>query len=158
MNRSFLSAPRRRRAALAGLALGMVAVLSPVGSSPAGATAAPLSTTEGVGIRVDETAILGPALEAIETATQPFVDNMVRQGAIDGAPLSGYHTLYTSSNLELNFDMKTPVAGTFPQGGISVHADILDINIEYRRDAWWHSDCGVWVDPANHARHYVPDA
>lgn len=147
MQPSYLSRPGRRRTALAGLAFGLVAVIVPiVGPSPAGAAPAALLTEDGIGIRVDETAILGDALELIETEMQPFVDQMIYDGAVDGAPLEGYHALYTSSNLELTADFLPPSSAR-PSGGFAVHADIQDIDIEYRRDAWWHSDCGVYINP-----------
>lgn len=136
--------PRRSRFGAAALAIAIAApALAP---SPAGADPAPLVTEDGVGIRVDETAIVGPALELIEAEMQPFVDDMIYDGAVDGAPLEGYHALYVSSDLELTADFLPPSTAR-PSGGFAVHADIIDIDIEYRRDAWWHGECGVYVNP-----------
>ncbi len=129
--------PRRRRAWSLALGFGLVAAVVPLaGAGPAGASPAPLVTEDGIGLRVDETAIQGPALEAIETATQPFVDDLIYDGGVDGAPIDDYEWLAATSNLELSFDVLPP-SGSRPDGGIAVHADILNIQLEYRADPPW---------------------
>lgn len=145
---SYPSTPRRRRTRFSAFAVGaLVVVAFPlVGADPASAATADLVTTDGVGIRVDETAILGPALEELETSLQPFVDQMIYDGAVDSTPVSNPDAIHVSSNLELSFDFLTPGAG-HPDGGISVDASIQDIEIQYRKNAWWHSPCGIWVNP-----------
>lgn len=133
---------RAALAVLVGTLGAPLAIAGPVGADPA-----PLVTEDGVGIRVDETAIQGPALEAIENATQGFVDDMIYDGGIDGAPLSSYTGLTVSSNLELSIDFLAP-SGSRPDGGIAVHADIQDIELEYRADPWWPwDDCSIWIRP-----------
>jgi hypothetical protein len=140
--------PRRRRrvvVATAGLVLATVAS-SLGGAPPAGAAPAPLSTTDALGVRIDENAILGPALEAIETALQPTVNTMVYNGAVSGAPVSNPNSITITNNLELGFDMLVPNVSR-PDGGVAVTASIQDINIRYQKKAWWHSMCSIWVDP-----------
>jgi hypothetical protein len=140
--------PRRRLAAFAAASLALATVATTLGGTPAGAALAPLSTTDAVGIRVDENAINGPVLELIETELQPFVDQMVREGAEDSSPVSNPDEIRIQSNLELGFDVLAPAAGR-PDGGIAVNASIQGIRIEFRKDAWWHSECGIVVQPYN---------
>lgn len=139
---------RRRRLVVVALAAALVAVLAPtVGGAPAGAAPAPLVTEDGIGIRVDEKALTGPALEAIEAQLQPFVDDMIYDGGVDGAPISDYEWLDVSSDVELSVDFLAP-SNARPQGGLSVHASIEDIQLEYRADPWWpFSDCSIYVRP-----------
>lgn len=150
MRRPDSSAPRRRRTWSLALAFGLVAAGAPLAATgPAGASPAPLVTENGIGLRVDETAIQGAALEAIETATQPFVDDLIYDGGVDGAPLDDYEWLQVENNLELSFDVLPP-GGSRPDGGIKVHADILDIELEYRADPPWpFADCSIFVRPSN---------
>jgi hypothetical protein len=142
--------PRRRRGWSLAVGFGLVATLVPLaGAGPAGAAPAPLITEDGIGLRVDETAIQGPALEAIETATQPFVDDLIYDGGVDGAPIDDYEWLAATSNLELSFDVLPPSVSR-PDGGIAVHADILNIQLEYRADPPWpFGDCSIYIRPAN---------
>jgi hypothetical protein len=150
---SVLSTSRRRvrRVALATAGASLIAMVSPlVSAAPAGAATAPLVTTDGVGIRVDENAIFGPALELIENEIQPFANQMIYNGALANSPAGTPKWLAVSSNVELGFDFKNAGTTGFTQGGLSVHADILDINIEYRKDPVWpFADCSIYVDPAN---------
>lgn len=144
---SHRGSPRRRRWLLA-LTVSVAAIAAPITApSPASAAPAPLITEDGVGIRVDETALTGPALDAIENALQPFVDNMIYQGGIDGAPISSYMWMDVDSNVELSLDFLAPSGGR-PYGGLSVFASIQDIELEYRADPWWpFSDCSIYVRP-----------
>ncbi|HMJ76099.1 MAG TPA: hypothetical protein VK507_09005 [Iamia sp.] len=137
---------RRRRITVATAGLVLATIASSFGAAPAGAVNAPLTTTDGLGVRVDENAILGPALEAIETALQPTVNTMVYNGAVSGSPVGSPNSITITNNLELSIDFLAPAAGR-PDGGLSVHASIQDINIRYQKKAWWHSMCSIWVDP-----------
>lgn len=140
------SPPRHRW--LIALAVSVAAIAAPITApNPAGAVPAPLVTEDGVGIRVDETALTGPALDAIENALQPFVDDMIYDGGVDGAPISSYMWLDVDSNVELSLDFLAPSGGR-PYGGLSVFASIQDIELEYRADPWWpFSDCSIYVRP-----------
>jgi hypothetical protein len=142
-------APRRRRHAVvvaAGLALATIA--SAFGATPAGAAAAPLTTTDGIGIRVDENAIVGPALEAIETALQPFVNTKISQGAVANSVMDDPDWADGSANLELSIDFINAGTVGYPQGGIKVRGDLLDIRMRfYRYGAWWQPECLIYVEP-----------
>ncbi|HEX7133421.1 MAG TPA: hypothetical protein VF228_12650 [Iamia sp.] len=119
-----------------------------MGANPAAAANAPLNTTDGVGIRIDENAILGPALELIENEIQPFANQMIYNGALANSPAGTPKWLAVSSNVELGFDFVNAGVTGYPQGGLKVHADILNINIEYRKDPIWpFADCSIYVRP-----------
>jgi hypothetical protein len=145
------SNPRRRwrRTALATAGISLIATVAPLmGANPAAAVAAPLATTDGIGVRIDENAILGPALELIENEIQPFANQMIYNGALANSPAGTPKWLAVSSNVELAFDFKNAGTTGYPQGGLSVHADIQDINIEYRKDPVWpFADCSIYVNP-----------
>jgi hypothetical protein len=140
---------RWRRTALAAAGVSLIATISPlVSASPAGAVNAPLFTEDGVGIRLDENAILGPALEEIETSLQPFVNQMIYNGAIANSPAGTPKSTHVTSNLELGFDFVNAGTAGYPQGGLKVHADILGIEIRYIKDPVWpFADCSIWVRP-----------
>ncbi|HMJ76874.1 MAG TPA: hypothetical protein VK507_12930, partial [Iamia sp.] len=79
-----LTAHHRPGRWLRGVAAGTLLVTGLVpllGSSPAGATNAPLQTTDGLGVRVDEDVVVGPLLEATETEIQPLVDQALHDAA-----------------------------------------------------------------------------
>ncbi len=145
------SSPRRRgrRAALATAAVSLVVAVAPmVGANPAAAANAPLTTTDGVGIRVDENAILGPALELIENEIQPFANQMIYNGAIANSPAGTPKSTHVTSNVELGFDFVNAGVAGYPQGGLKVHADLQDIEIRYIKDPVWpFADCSIWVRP-----------
>jgi hypothetical protein len=150
---SVLSTSRRRwrRVALATAGASLIATISPLLSPlPAGAVTAPLVTTDGVGIRVDENAILGPALEEIENAIQPFANTMIYNGALANSPAGTPKSLQVSHNTELGFDFVNAGTAGYPQGGLKVHADLQNIVIRYIKDPVWpFADCSIWVRPDN---------
>lgn len=84
----------------------------------AGSGDAPLQTDDGIGIRVDENAINRPALDAIEASLQPYVDQMIRDGALDGRPNDNYKSLDVSSDLNLSFEFEAP-SSSQPDGGVA---------------------------------------
>lgn len=141
----------RRRSWLAALILGATAIVAPtVAPTPAGAVTAPLLTEDGIGIRVDEWAIQGPALEAIETALQPTVDDLVQDGAVDAQIMDDPDHVISDSNLELAFDILSPSSPSRPYGALQFNATIEDIWIEYYRyGSWWQPECWIWITPAD---------
>ena len=145
------ASPRRRwrRTALATAGVSLIAAVAPmIGANPAAAVNAPLITTDGVGIRVDEKAILGPALELIENEIQPFANQMIYNGALANSPAGTPKSLTVTSNVELGFDFVNAGVTGYPQGGLKVHADILGIEIRYVKDPVWpFADCSIYVRP-----------
>lgn len=139
----------RRRSWLVAIALGASAIVAPtVASSPAGAVNAPLVTEDGIGIRIDEWAIQGPALEAIETALQPTVDDLVQDGAEAAQIMDNPDHVISDSNLELAFDILAPSSPSRPYGALQFNARIEDIEIEYYRyGEWWQPECWIWINP-----------
>ena len=137
----------RRRGLPVLVAAGLVAGLVPAGAVPAGADPAPLVTEDGVGIRVDETALTGPALDAIEDSLQPFVDDMILDGATgDGAPFPSHNFVEVSSDLQLDLDFVPPGDGR-PDGGLEVNATIGDIEIHYGMTGLFWLDCSIRAQP-----------
>lgn len=139
----------RRRSWLAAMALGLTAIVAPtVAPTPAGAALAPLQTADGIGIRVDEWAIQGPALEAIETALQPTVDDLVQEGAEAAQLMDNPDHVISESNLELEFDILAPANPARPYGALQFNATIENIEIEYYRyGEWWQPECWIWINP-----------
>jgi hypothetical protein len=91
-------------------------VLAPTAS--AGSGDAPLQTDDGIGICVDENAINGPALDAIEASLQPYVDQMILDGALDDRPIKNYKSQDVSSDLNLSFEFEAP-SSSQPDGGVA---------------------------------------
>lgn len=139
----------RRRIALATAVTCFAGLVAPlVGVGPASAATAPLVTTDGIGIRIDENAILGPALEAIEDELQPWVNDRIYQGAWENSVMDDPDWVQGSANLELSFDFVNAGTSGFPQGGLKVHADLEDIMMRfYRYGAWWQPECQFRVNP-----------
>ena len=140
----------RRRPALAVLAVLVAAVTAPlVGAGPAAASPAPLLTADGVGIRLDETA-LTEILEDVENELQVLVDPILWDGAFnDYSGLTSspaFVNLFATGDVELTLDFLLPTPGA-PDGALALDADIVNMELEYRLDAWWHTECGVWVVP-----------
>jgi len=149
MSNSF--APRRRRrlvVAAAGLALASIA--SAFGATPAGAVNAPLTTTDGLGVRLDENAILGPALELIEDELQPYVNQKIYEGALANSVMDDPDWVQGTANVELSFDFVNAGVAGYPQGGLKVHADLQNIMMRfYRYGEWWQPECQFRVNPDN---------
>jgi hypothetical protein len=145
------STPRRRwrRTALATAGVSLIAAVAPmISASPAGAVTAPLATTDGVGIRLDENAIVGPALELIEDELQPFVNTKIQQGAAANSVMDDPDWVTGTATVELSFDFITPNTTTYPQGGLSVHAALSNILMRfYRYGEWWQPSCLIHVVP-----------
>lgn len=143
---------RRRVAVVTVIGLVFATIAATFGASPVAASTAPLATTDGIGIRVDENAILGPALEAIETELQPVVNQMITDGAIANSVMDDPDWADGSANLELSFDFVNAGTPGYPQGGLKVHADLEDIRMRfYRYGAWWQPECLIYVEPEDGA-------
>lgn len=141
--------PRRRRtAALVVASVVLATVAATFGASPASATNASLVTTDGIGIRVDENAILGPALQAIEDELQPFVNQKISEGALANSVMDDPDWADGSANVNLSFDFVNAGSPGYPQGGLKVHADLTNILMRfYRYGAWWQPECLIYVQP-----------
>ncbi len=146
------SPPRRRRRGAVFVALGLVlaTAASAFGASPAAAATAPLVTDDGLGIRIDENAIVGPALQAIEDALQPWVNDRIYQGAWENSVMDNPDWVQGSADLDLSFDFINAGVSGYPQGGLKVHADLKNIMMRfYRYGAWWQPECQFRVNPDN---------
>ncbi|HEX7133422.1 MAG TPA: hypothetical protein VF228_12655 [Iamia sp.] len=147
------STPRRRwrRTALATAGVSLIAAVSPmIGANPAAAVNAPLVTTNGAGIRIDENAILGPALELIEDELQPFVNTMIYNGAWNNSVMDDPDWVTGTATIELSFDFVNAGVTGYPQGGLKVHADLTNILMRfYRYGEWWQPACLIHVVPDN---------
>lgn len=144
-------APRRRRwrALAAVLTGGLVAAFLPIGGvSPAGADPAPLVTEDGLGIRIDETALTGPALTAIENELQGFAQTLIQDDVSADPPFPGVLSTSVSLDLELGLDFIAP-GGGFPDGGLAVHADLENIFMDFFVDPWtpFAGNCHIFVEP-----------
>ncbi len=150
---SHASTPRRRwrRTALAPAGVSRNAAVAPmIGANPAAAVNAPLTTTDGLGVRIDENAILGPALELIEDAMQPYVNQKIYEGALANSVMDDPDWVQGSANLELSFDFVNAGVSGYPQGGLKVHADLQNIMMRfYRYGEWWQPECQFRVNPDN---------
>lgn len=146
------SPPRRRRRGAVFVALGLVlaTAASAFGASPAAAATAPLVTDDGIGIRIDENAIVGPALQAIEDALQPWVNDRIYQGAWENSVMDNPDWVQGTADLDLSFDFVNAGVSGYPQGGLKVHADLKNIMMRfYRYGAWWQPECQFRVNPDN---------
>ncbi|HYI60989.1 MAG TPA: hypothetical protein VEW93_04205 [Acidimicrobiales bacterium] len=140
---------RRRRRALAGRAVGLAAALLGVAGAtlvvptgPAGAAPAPLATPDAVGIRVDETALLGPVLEQVEADLTPLVEAIVLAAAAPNPGLPGYDQLTVDLGLELGLDVRPP-SSYAPHGSISVAAVVDGPRLAY---TYIGAGCTIEVD------------
>jgi hypothetical protein len=119
-----------------------------IGSSPAGATNAPLQTTDGLGVRVDEDVVVGPLLEATETELQPLVDQALHDAAEALVPPNLVTWIDVTSNVELSVDFVDAGTSGFPDGGVKAEAAIDKLEIHYLFDnLWWWPTCDLWVIP-----------
>ena len=147
------STPRRRwrRTALATAGVSLIAAVAPmISASPAAAVNAPLTTTDGIGIRLDENAIFGPALELIEDELQPFVNTKIYQGALNNSVMDNPDWVTGTATIELSFDFVNAGVTGYPSGGLKVHGDLTNILMRfYRYGAWWQPQCLIHVVPDN---------
>lgn len=129
-------ARRTRRGAVVA-ALVVVGLVPVLGSSPAAATfpptPAPLTTTDGLGVRVDEAVFVGPALEEAETALQALVDAALYDRAVELA-LPSTLSIDVSSDVELAVDLVDAGTSGYPDGGVELQADIQDVELLYEVD------------------------
>lgn len=145
------SEPRRRRRRTRGLALaGATAVLlAPALTAcepPPPRPTAPAVTADGIALRVDETAFAAPVIDQIEASMQPFVDQMIRDGAAADPPVNNPESITATSDLELSLDFLAPSAER-PSGGLAIHATISAIEITYRKNPAIGSRCSIWARP-----------
>lgn len=106
----------------------------------------PTVTADGIGIRVDETAILGPVLDKARSAAQPILNEAIRKGVEDAKLAKNPEWVRGSSNLSLGIDFLSPT-GAHPDGGITVTADVTNIEVQIRKDPWLGAPCSIWVRP-----------
>lgn len=141
---------RRRRRRFGAVALAVATVATTFAASPASAAPAPLVTEDGIGIRIDENAILGPALQAIEDELQPFVNSRIYQGALDNSVMDNPDWVQGSADLDLSFDFINAGTPGYPEGGLKVRGDLRNIMMRfYRYGAWWQPECQFRVNPAD---------
>ncbi|HYI60992.1 MAG TPA: hypothetical protein VEW93_04220 [Acidimicrobiales bacterium] len=146
---------RRSRRAVA-VVVGLVAAvgLTVAGpGAPAGATTAPLVTADGIGLRIDETAVTGQVLDDLVAAADTAVADRLQDGAAAAAsfflstPPDGVRVDYES---DITFDM-VPPSVALPDGGMTLTTEITDLVVEYYvYGQWWQPECWIWVtaDPA----------
>ena len=149
MSLASTSRRRWRRTALVTAGVSLIAAVAPmIGANPAAAVNAPLSTTDGIGIRIDENAIVGPALELIEDAMQPYVNQKIYEGALANSVMDDPDWVTGTANLELSFDFVNAGVAGYPSGGLKVHADLQNIVMRfYRYGEWWQPECQFRVNP-----------
>ncbi|HYI60991.1 MAG TPA: hypothetical protein VEW93_04215 [Acidimicrobiales bacterium] len=122
--------PRRGRSALAATALVLAAVgVQAVTAGPAAATTAPLVTPEGIGIRIDETAIVGPVLEATEATLAADVQALLEAGADPNPGITGASQVVVDVDLALGLDVVAP--GTDPDGSFAFEAELTGLEVTY---------------------------
>jgi len=140
--------PSRRLAAA--LAVLVAAVAAPlVGAGPAAAANAPLVTQNGIAIKISDTAVTDGLLATMEADLQALVDQYLDDGGSNFGPLSqvaGFQGLDVAGDVELTFDALAP-APAHPSGGLTLVADIPDIDLTYTMEQWWHAPCTITVEP-----------
>ena len=142
------SSPRRRRLLTAVVvAVSVVAVPLTTGA-PAGAATAPLVTTEGIGIRIDENAIVGPVLEDLENnVMEPFMEQRVVDGALVHTGIIDPDQVDANLNLELSFDFVNAGTTGYPQGGLLIDAVVTSFRIRTTvYGPWWLPVCVLNAD------------
>jgi len=141
---------RRRRTMLGAVGLAVATVATTFAAAPASASPAPLVTEDGVGIRIDENAILGPALNAIEAELQPYVNDRIYQGALENSVMDNPDWVQGTADLDLSFDFIAAGTPGYPEGGLKVRGDLRNIMMRfYRYGAWWQPECQFRVNPAD---------
>lgn len=121
--------PRRRRL-LAALLVAASAVVVPLTTgAPVGAVAAPLITTDGIGIRIDENAILGPVLDDVEASLYPYLKQEVIAGASVHTGVASPAWIDATVDLDLGIDFIAAGTTGYPQGGLRLQANITNLEI-----------------------------
>ena len=143
--------PVRRTRRAAGATALLVAGLAPLlGPAPAGATPiptpAPLVTTDGIGVRVDE-AVFAPVVAGTEATLQPFVDQALHDAAADMVPPSIVTSIDVTTDVGLGLDLIDAGTTGYPDGGVEAQAAIEKVEIHYLFDQWWLPTCDLWVIP-----------
>jgi hypothetical protein len=140
------SSPRRRRLAAALVVVASVATSLGTGS-PAGAAAAPLVTDDGIGVRIDETAV-ADVVDDIEAALVPGVQSALDAGA-GGIIDDPDWVTATFSTLDVALDFRAPHAGA-PRGDLTLTTTISDVEARaYRYGAWWQPECLIELEFAD---------
>jgi hypothetical protein len=81
---------------------------------------------------------------------QVYADGLIQTGAEENSVMDNPDWVWTDSNLELSFDFKNAGTPGFTNGGLSVHADLQDIRMQfYRYGEWWQPECLIEVNPAD---------
>lgn len=134
----------RRLPVLVALALAVSAVVT--GGPPAGANPAPLVVGEGVGVRVDETALNGVVLQDYETALQPFVEAIIHNAVTaPGGPFGSATNVSVIADVDLSLAV-TP--STTPPGSFDLTMDVDMVEIEFTMNpAWPFAPCQIWIEP-----------
>lgn len=121
--------PRRRRL-LAALVVAASAVAVPLTTgAPAGAATAPLVTTDGIGIRIDENAIIGPVLDDIENSLVPSLKQEVLTGASTHTGVASPSWIDATLDLDLAIDFINAGTTGYPQGGLRLEAEVSNLEI-----------------------------
>lgn len=129
----------------------MLVAIAP-GVAPTAAQAqsstAPLVTEDGIGVRIDRTAIDGPVLDLLEAELDAFANDQVALIATgDDAPFQSHRWFESNADLDLSFDV-IPPGGALPDGGFEIHADIRDVEIHWRMNGFWLTgQCSIWARP-----------
>lgn len=138
---------RGRRSSLA-LVFAFALAATSFYASPASAQSAPLVTADGVAIRLDENAINGAALQAIQDELQPFVNDRIYEGAWENSVMDNPDWVEGSADLDLSFEFIDAGTPGYPEGGLKVRGDLNDIMMRfYRYGAWWQPECQFRVNP-----------
>ncbi len=137
-----VSAPARRRRLAAVLILVGVATVPLATGTPAAAATAPLVTPDGIGVRIDETA-LAEVVDDLETALVPDV-----QAAIDASGESfivdADWASATFTGIDVALDLRAPHAGS-PRGDLALTTTITDLVVQvHQTGQWWQPPECLW--------------
>jgi hypothetical protein len=112
--------------------------------SPAAAAAAPLVTDDGIGVRVDETAV-EDVVDDIEAALGPDVEAVLEAGGSSFITSADWATA-TFSDLDVTLDLRAPHAGA-PRGDLTLTTTITDLVMQvHSTGEWWQPECLVDVE------------
>lgn len=141
-------ASRRPRGVAVVVALAVAGLAPVLGPTPAGATPiptpAPLVTTDGIGVRVDE-AVFAPVVAETEAAIEPLVEAALHDRGVEVVPPpSTVVSLDVTADVDLTVDLVEAGTTGFPDGGLAARADVVGMELDYVVATWW-STCSVHV-------------
>lgn len=138
--------PHRRRRLAALVAVAIVTAAPLAASAPAGATA-PLVTDDGIGVRVDETAV-EDVVDDIEAALVPDVETALEAGG-SAFILTADWTTATFTGFTAALDFRAPHAGA-PRGDLTLTTTITGLELQvHSTGAWWQPECLIDVEYAD---------